>query len=449
MYSLDKAYPISNIEFIEKQFAPAGPLHCERELFYSMSDQQQRARDWRRKWEAHRARAFQRFPLPRSRWGDLSRYREAKRQWHDTGRRDARLLAEFHKHVKTTGRLDCEAGLTLCLIGTSVGAMSKLPRPFLKRIGEIRRAFESGAWVPPTWTKTLWRRVAYDLGQRHFCHVSVVDSSQVAYYPTVTHLLAGREVRVKPGRYLTKHFSDQFSEVEIREMANEHLAEVLPKPLNFVENDDPDGWEWVYEHGRGFTSCMTYNRSGRYLDADLHGKHHPVRAYAYPGNGLRLAWLGDATKFKKDLLTDNIVFQTTMDGRRQLRRWVPELDADGVQDLPPEDLRRFAFKMATGSGKTWVMAMAVVWSYFHKKLVPASPLSTNFLIVAPNVIVYQRLERDFAANRIFYELPLIPPEWRGAFSQKVILRGEAAEPDPSGNLLLTNVQQLYASRDEE
>lgn len=156
-----------------------------------------------------------------------------------------------------------------------------------------------------------------------------------------------------------------------------------------------------------------------------------------------------ATKFKKDLFSDNIVFQTTMDGRRQLRRYVPELDAEGVQDLPPEDLRRYAFKMATGSGKTWVMAMAVVWSYFHKKTVAGSPLSTNFLIVAPNVIVYQRLERDFAANRIYYELPLIPPEWKGAFAQKVILRGEAAEPDPSGNLFLTNIHQLYESRDEE
>ena len=156
-----------------------------------------------------------------------------------------------------------------------------------------------------------------------------------------------------------------------------------------------------------------------------------------------------ATIFEKDLFTKNITFQTTMDGRRQLRRYVPELDAEGLQDLPPEDLRRFAFKMATGSGKTWVIAMAIVWARFHKQRVPGSELSTNFLIVAPNVIVYQRLERDFAANRIFYELPLIPPEWRGAFAQKVILRGEAAEPDPSSNLFLTNVQQLYESRDQE
>ena len=153
--------------------------------------------------------------------------------------------------------------------------------------------------------------------------------------------------------------------------------------------------------------------------------------------------------YKKDLLTDNVVFQTTMDGRRQVRRHMPELNRDGVQDLPPEDLRRFAFKMATGSGKTWVMAMAIVWSHFHKKLVPGSELSTNFLIVAPNIIVYQRLEKDFASNRIFHDIPLIPPEWRGQFFQKVILREDDTDPDPSGNLFLTNVQQLYESRANE
>jgi type III restriction enzyme len=155
-----------------------------------------------------------------------------------------------------------------------------------------------------------------------------------------------------------------------------------------------------------------------------------------------------AEVYRKDLYTDNIVFQTTMDGRRQIRRYVPELDGEGVQDLPPEDLRRFAFKMATGSGKTWVIAMAVVWSYFHKKHVPGSELSTNFLIVAPNVIVYQRLEKDFSSNRIFHELPLVPPEWR-PFEPKTILRGAPTEPDASGNLFLTNIHQLYESRDQE
>ncbi|MBD0306565.1 MAG: DEAD/DEAH box helicase family protein, partial [Nitrospiraceae bacterium] len=135
-----------------------------------------------------------------------------------------------------------------------------------------------------------------------------------------------------------------------------------------------------------------------------------------------------ARVFKKDLFSDSVKFQETMDGRRQVVRHVSELEREGVQDLPPANLRRYAFKMATGSGKTWVMAMAIVWAHFHKRRVPGSDLSTNFLIVAPNIIVYQRLEKDFGSNRIFHELPLIPPEWRGGWSQKVILRGESTEP---------------------
>lgn len=156
-----------------------------------------------------------------------------------------------------------------------------------------------------------------------------------------------------------------------------------------------------------------------------------------------------APTYMRDLFTKNIVFETSMGGQRQLRRYVPELDGEGVQELPPEELCRFAFKQATGSGKTWVMAMIIVWAHLHKELIPRSGLSSNFLIVAPNVIVYQRLERDFANGRIFYQLPLIPPEWRGGFSQKVILRDEFDQPGPSNNLFLTNIHQLHESRDKE
>ena len=155
------------------------------------------------------------------------------------------------------------------------------------------------------------------------------------------------------------------------------------------------------------------------------------------------------TVFQRDLVSKNVSFETGNDGTRKLRRFVPELEAEGVQELPPVGLPRFAFKMATGSGKTWVMAMAVVWSRFHKLMVPGSTLSTNFLIVAPNVIVYQRLQKDFESNRLFDQLPLIPPEWRGRFAQNVILRGDAAQAGPAGNLFLTNVQQLYEAREKE
>jgi len=94
-----------------------------------------------------------------------------------------------------------------------------------------------------------------------------------------------------------------------------------------------------------------------------------------------------------------ITYQTTMDGKRQIRRYIPEVEGETIQDLPAENLRRYAFKMATGSGKTVVMAMVMVWSYFHRKMVQGSGLSRNFLLIAPNVIVYQRLEKDFANNK--------------------------------------------------
>ncbi len=151
--------------------------------------------------------------------------------------------------------------------------------------------------------------------------------------------------------------------------------------------------------------------------------------------------------YQLDLVSTNIKFQTLPDGTRQVLRYVDEVNREVTRDLPPQDLRRYAFKMATGSGKTWVMAMAMVWAYFHKQTVADSDLSTNFLMVAPNVIVYQRLEKDFADNRIFKDIPLVPPEWH--FSLKVILRGEATEPGASGNLFLTNIHQLYESREQE
>jgi len=136
--------------------------------------------------------------------------------------------------------------------------------------------------------------------------------------------------------------------------------------------------------------------------------------------------------------------QITGSGQRQIERFFPEVSQVGVQNLPPENLCRYAFKMATGSGKTVVMAMVMVWSYFHKRKVPGSPLSTNFLLLAPNVIVYQRLEKDFGDWGILADYPLVPPEW--SFRPKVILRGQATEPDAGGNLFLTNIQQVYESR---
>jgi type III restriction enzyme len=142
------------------------------------------------------------------------------------------------------------------------------------------------------------------------------------------------------------------------------------------------------------------------------------------------------------LIDQGIDFQTTTDGVRQVLRRRADGAFDTI-DLPHEGVARFALKMATGTGKTLVMALVTVWSYFHARRESDSPLSSNFLILAPNVIVFERLRRDFENGFVFRELPLIPHGWR--FDLQVILRGESTEPAGAGNLFLTNIQQLYES----
>jgi type III restriction enzyme len=153
-----------------------------------------------------------------------------------------------------------------------------------------------------------------------------------------------------------------------------------------------------------------------------------------------------STLTQESLLSEDMFFETP-DGKRSMRRYFPELKAVGTQDLPEANLIRFAVKMATGSGKTVVMALVMVWSYFNRLREGKTNLADNFLLVAPNVIVLERLEKDFLDGSIFRDLPMIPPYLRGQWNIKVITRGDSGIPNPSGNLFLQNIQQLYESRD--
>jgi len=67
-----------------------------------------------------------------------------------------------------------------------------------------------------------------------------------------------------------------------------------------------------------------------------------------------------------------------------------------------ESWRRYVIKMATGSGKTKVMSLALAWSFFHKLYEPDSVLAHNFLVITPNIIVLDRIYKDFQGLRIFF-----------------------------------------------
>jgi type III restriction enzyme len=126
-------------------------------------------------------------------------------------------------------------------------------------------------------------------------------------------------------------------------------------------------------------------------------------------------------------------------------------DTRGV--VPPklieETWRRYVVKMATGSGKTKTMSLLLAWSYFHKKYEEDSDLSTNFLVIAPNIIVLDRLRTDFDGLRIFSEDPIIPDNgidgrnWRTDFQLTLHIQDEVGPLNPNGNIFLTNIHRVY------
>jgi type III restriction enzyme len=150
---------------------------------------------------------------------------------------------------------------------------------------------------------------------------------------------------------------------------------------------------------------------------------------------------------RKDVLGPAVEITEDLKGKRKLIRYIAKQKQQGEQELPQKDLLRYAFKMATGSGKTIVMALVCVWSYFNKLREKGSEMADNFLIVAPNVIVFERLSKDFNGNKIFYELPLIPPSWRSEWDIKVTMRGDSAPLNPNGNIIVDNIHQIYDSRE--
>ena len=74
-------------------------------------------------------------------------------------------------------------------------------------------------------------------------------------------------------------------------------------------------------------------------------------------------------------------------------------------------LRRLGCKMATGSGKTIVMAMLVAWAFCNRGRNPTSKRYPNgVLVCAPNVTVRKRLRvlKPFGPNNYYDKFDLIP-----------------------------------------
>ena len=164
----------------------------------------------------------------------------------------------------------------------------------------------------------------------------------------------------------------------------------------------------------------------------------------------------------------------------------PESDRVGIK-VPSDggEFTRLCAKMATGSGKTILMAMLIAWQVINKATYPQDKrFSKNILVIAPGLTVRNRLEVlvPGSAGNYFTEFQIIPPgledklrqgqtcrvlvrnwhklDWeseeqlskrrsvdkRGALSDEAYVREVLGEMQAAENLLVINDEAHHAWR---
>jgi type III restriction enzyme len=126
-------------------------------------------------------------------------------------------------------------------------------------------------------------------------------------------------------------------------------------------------------------------------------------------------------------------------------------DASGAvsSGMFAEDWPRYVLKMATGAGKTKVLSLLIAWCFFHKLYEADSTLSRNFLVIAPNIIVLDRLRADFDGLKIFFNDPILPPNgsegrnWRDDFQLTLHIQDDVRVVRETGNFFLTNIHRVF------
>jgi len=129
------------------------------------------------------------------------------------------------------------------------------------------------------------------------------------------------------------------------------------------------------------------------------------------------------------------------------------------QEIETIPFQKYALKMATGTGKTWVLAALLVWQYFNRVNNERGNYSFRFLVVTPGHEVLNRLLDSFKGKRDLktgnrnpetsdYKKPLFMPEgahWRDLFHLEILepndVQSNTTLPD-GPFVFITNWQQF-------
>lgn len=110
---------------------------------------------------------------------------------------------------------------------------------------------------------------------------------------------------------------------------------------------------------------------------------------------------------------ETAIYFAELSGKRD--SWIRK-ELKEANDFANPLLNRIAFKMATGSGKTVVMAMVIAWQTLNK-------FTDSFLIVTPGITIRDRLRvlQPNEQGNYYRYLDLVPEEMRGELDRAKIL----------------------------
>lgn len=127
-------------------------------------------------------------------------------------------------------------------------------------------------------------------------------------------------------------------------------------------------------------------------------------------------WLEDGSEFKfwraQREAIEALVYVYEVCRYHNLYSLARNFDVSLTFDPTTDNWPKYCCNIATGSGKTFVMALAIVWQYFNRffRTDNGCRYTSKFLLIAPNLIVLDCLNEAFEDNAIFQNFPFIPPE---------------------------------------
>jgi len=141
-----------------------------------------------------------------------------------------------------------------------------------------------------------------------------------------------------------------------------------------------------------------------------------------------------------------------------------KIDRDNLDDDKYQH-PMYCVKMATGTGKTWVLDSLIIWQYLNARE-NEKDFSKNFLLVAPGLIVYNRLldsflgkedidgSRNFATSDFYFARELFIPEMYReiiySFIQSSVVKKEEISSKITGDgiIAITNWHALVIDDNE-